>query len=70
MPLDAARASLVAPAVAILLVTDLDAAPRPAAATIRAVFGLTPREAELAALLAAGDTLELAAEALSCAPRS
>ncbi len=65
IPLDSARRSLVAPAVALLLVTDLDAAPRPAAATIRAVFGLTPREAALAERLAAGDTLEQSAEALS-----
>jgi DNA-binding CsgD family transcriptional regulator len=65
MPLDGARRSLLAPAVAMLLVTDLDAMPRPAAETLRAAFGLTPKEAALALRLAAGDTVEQAAEALS-----
>lgn len=65
MPLDGARRSLLAPAVAILLVTDLEAMRQPAQETLRAAFGLTPKEAELALRLAAGDTVEQAAEALS-----
>jgi DNA-binding CsgD family transcriptional regulator len=65
MPLDGARGSLLAPAIAILLVTDLDTAPSPAVETMRMVFGLTPKEAALAARLAAGDTVERAAETLA-----
>lgn len=65
MPLDRARQSLMAPSVAILVVTDLDRASRPDAAAIRGVFGLTPKEAELAAALSAGKTVEEAAEILN-----
>jgi DNA-binding CsgD family transcriptional regulator len=64
MPLHRARLSLLAPAVAVLLVSDLDTAPRPALEVVRSVFGLTHREAELAVRLAAGDTLDQAAAAL------
>lgn len=49
-------------AVALLLVTDLDAAVGPRAGDLRDVFGLTPREAEFAASLAAGERLDSVAE--------
>jgi DNA-binding CsgD family transcriptional regulator len=65
MPLHRARLSLLAPAVAILLVSDLDTAPCPTVQVVRSVFGLTHREAELAVRLAAGDTVEKAAETLN-----
>jgi len=65
LPLDAARRSLLAPAVAMLLVDDLDLRPSVPADVARAVFALTPKEAELAARLAAGDTVEEAADAVA-----
>lgn len=65
MPLDGARRSLLAPAVAMLLVTDLDSRPLPATGSLRTVFGLTPKEADLARRLAGGETVEQAAEALA-----
>lgn len=68
LPLDGARRSLLAPAAALMMVTDLAQQPRPRAAVLRAVFGLTPKEAELATRLAAGDTVEQAAEALQISP--
>ncbi|MGU3537535.1 helix-turn-helix transcriptional regulator [Methylobacterium sp. A54F] len=50
---------------AVLLLTDLDAAPEPRAPDrIRAAFGLSPAEARLAARLAAGASLQEAADAL------
>lgn len=64
MPLDRARLSFLAPAVAILLVSDLDEAPAPMPETLRNVLGLTPREAQLAVRLCAGDTVTEAAAAL------
>jgi DNA-binding CsgD family transcriptional regulator len=64
MPLDRARLSLMASAVAVLLVADMDKVARPAIATIRSVFGLTPREAELALCLGAGQTVNEAADTL------
>jgi DNA-binding CsgD family transcriptional regulator len=68
MPLDSAKRSLLAPAVALMMVTDLAEMPRPTAQVLRAAFGLTPKEAELAIRLAAGDTVERAAEALQISP--
>lgn len=65
LPLNRAKCSLLAPAVAMMMVTDLAETPRPVVAVLRATFGLTPKEAELAVRLAAGDTVEQAAEALS-----
>ncbi len=68
MPLDRAKRSLMAPAVALMMVTDLAETPRPTAQVLRAAFGLTPKEADLAIRLAAGDTVEQAAEALRISP--
>lgn len=64
VPLDRARLSLMSPSVAMLLIADLDEAARPASAVLRSVFGLTPREAELAICLGAGQTVNEAAETL------
>lgn len=64
MPLDSAKRSLLAPAVALMMVTDLAETPRPSAQVLRAAFGLTPKEAELAIRMVAGDTVEQAADAL------
>jgi DNA-binding CsgD family transcriptional regulator len=49
---------------ALLLVTDPRARPRPAAALLRQLYGLTPREAEAAARLAAGDGVAEISEGL------
>ncbi len=65
LPLDAARRSLLAPAIAMVLVADLERRPRVAAEVARAVFELTPKEAELAVRLAAGETVEEAADAMA-----
>jgi DNA-binding CsgD family transcriptional regulator len=43
---------------AMLLVTDSSRRPRPSAALLARLFGLTPAEASLAAALAAGRSLE------------
>jgi DNA-binding CsgD family transcriptional regulator len=51
-------------AVALLLVTDLDAARAPHLGELQDVFGLTPREAAFAAWLATGAPLDVAAERL------
>lgn len=49
------------PAAALMLITDLDQTLPPAVEELRRLFDLTPREAELAAFLATGMTLEEAA---------
>lgn len=59
LPLAAAPASLSA--AALMLITDLDQALPPAVEELRRLFDLTPREAELAASLATGVTLDEAA---------
>lgn len=64
MPLDRARQSLMSPSVAVLLIADLDRTARPAVAAVRSVFGLTPREAELAICLATGMSVDEAARSL------
>lgn len=64
LPLDRARLSLMSPSVAVLLIADLDETARPPVAAIRSVFGLTPREAELAICLGAGQSVDEAAQAL------
>jgi DNA-binding CsgD family transcriptional regulator len=48
----------------LLLISDLDAAPKPKMDTLRAAFGLTKREAEVAQLLATGDSLQEIADKL------
>lgn len=68
LPLDSAKRSLLAPAIALMMVTDLAETRPPASEVLRTVFGLTPKEAELAIRLAAGDTVEQAAEALEISP--
>ncbi|MBL8705668.1 MAG: helix-turn-helix transcriptional regulator [Rhodospirillales bacterium] len=68
LPLDGAKRSLLAPAVAMMMVTDLAEVRQPPADVLRTVFGLTPKETELAIRLAAGDTVEQAAEALEISP--
>jgi DNA-binding CsgD family transcriptional regulator len=65
LPIAGAMQSLLAPAVAIVLLRDLDRRPEPPVALLRRTFGLTPREAELAAQLARGVTLREAAETLA-----
>jgi DNA-binding CsgD family transcriptional regulator len=51
-------------AAAMLVITDLGRGLPPEIADLRAIFGLTAREAELAAQLAVGTPLDLAAEGL------
>ena len=48
----------------MLVITDLGRGLPPEIADLRAIFGLTAREAELAAQLAVGTPLDLAAEGL------
>jgi DNA-binding CsgD family transcriptional regulator len=64
-PLPSRRAALVDDeAVAVVFVTDPDRAPAPDVGTVRAVFGLTPAEAELVGCLARGLSLEQSAREL------
>ena len=65
LPIAGAMQSLLAPAVAIVLLRDLDRRSEPPVALLRKTFGLIPREADLAAQLARGVTLREAAEALA-----
>lgn len=65
LPITGARLSLLAPAVVIVLLRDLERCVVPPADLLRRTFGLTPREAELALLLARGVTLQEAAATLS-----
>jgi len=64
MPATGALRDMFGHVAALLLITDLDARPRPAEGLIRDAFGLTAAEARLAAALAAGDDLWSAAERL------
>lgn len=65
LPIAGAMRSLLAPAVVIVLLRDLDRRSVPPLDLLRRTFGLTPREAELAAQLARGVTLREAAAALA-----
>ena len=65
LPIAGAMQSLLAPAVAIVLLRDLDRRPVPPLVLLRKTFGLTPREAELAGQLARGVTVREAAETLA-----
>ncbi|WP_119422055.1 helix-turn-helix transcriptional regulator [Desertibaculum subflavum] len=65
LPIAGARRSLLSPAVAIVLLRDLERCAVPPADLLRRTFGLTPREVELALQLARGATLQEAAEVLS-----
>jgi DNA-binding CsgD family transcriptional regulator len=57
--------SLHSAAVALLLITDVEAAARPPAQLLCALFGLTSTEAQLAVHLCTGETLRRSADALS-----
>jgi DNA-binding CsgD family transcriptional regulator len=61
LPLIGACGVALSRAAALLVINDLGRTERPDIADLRAVFGLTAREAELAARLAAGMPLETAA---------
>lgn len=65
LPITGANRSLLAPAVAMVLLRDLERCAVPPAELLRRTFGLTPREADLALHLARGVTLQEAAGALS-----
>lgn len=65
LPVTGARRSLLAPAVAIVLLRDLARALVPPVDLLRRTFSLTPREAELAVQLARGVTLQEAASTLA-----
>jgi DNA-binding CsgD family transcriptional regulator len=65
MPVSYTGDNPLARAVVLILLTDLDHIPAPANHDLRQIFGLTPREAELAARIATGERLESIAEALS-----
>jgi DNA-binding CsgD family transcriptional regulator len=67
MPIAGLVADVFQSLAAILLVTDLEARPVPREDALRSAFGLTPAEARLACRLAAGESLEEAAEALAIA---
>jgi DNA-binding CsgD family transcriptional regulator len=62
--LAAVSADALAACQAVLVLVDPDERPRPPEATLRSVFGLTAAEARLAMHLAAGVSLEAAADAL------
>jgi DNA-binding CsgD family transcriptional regulator len=65
MPVSYTGANPLARAAVLVLLIDLDRIPAPANHDLRQIFGLTPREAELAARIATGERLESIAEALS-----
>jgi DNA-binding CsgD family transcriptional regulator len=65
--LAAVSADALAACQAVLVLVDPDARPRPPEATLRSGFGLTAAEAKLAMQLAAGEPLEVAADALGIA---
>ncbi len=65
MPVADTRENPLARAAVLILLTDLDLIPAPANQDLRRIFGLTPKEAELAARIATGERLESVAEALS-----
>jgi DNA-binding CsgD family transcriptional regulator/PAS domain-containing protein len=67
MPIAGLVADVFQSLAAILLVTDLETRSVPQEEALRAAFGLTPAEARLACHLAAGESLEAAAEALAIA---
>jgi DNA-binding CsgD family transcriptional regulator len=67
MPIAGLVADVFQSLAAILLVTDLEARPVPPEDALRSAFALTPAEARLACRLAAGESLEAAAEALAIA---
>jgi len=52
-------------ATALMVITDLDDGLAPEAAELQRLFGLTPREAEFAALLATGICIDQAAESMA-----
>jgi DNA-binding CsgD family transcriptional regulator len=65
--LAAVSADALAACQAVLVLVDPDARPRPPEAALRSGFGLTAAEARLAMQLAAGETLDDAADALGIA---
>jgi DNA-binding CsgD family transcriptional regulator len=64
LPVAGLTADAFRPALAVLVVTDLDQRPVPSKETLRAAFGLTVAEARLASRLASGESLDSAANVL------